>query len=231
MTGVRIWLRRLWMLSGWDGATLLLSPTAAAIAAYLVIRQLPAEVRQVMLPLRRHVRPVFGIVVAVWLQGLVVQLVTLGFGVAACALAGADPRGLTMPWQLLTGPVALPAAILAGAAIAGMFTVPWTVPGVAIAMFLAHRVFYWEGYPELFTLEAATGAMPDARPLPSHLMATIAINILIALARAAVLVYQSGAARVRSRLALPVAVVTVLAAIAVFLPWMLAHNMDTYERL
>lgn len=220
-----------WMLSAWSGSTLPLSPVAAAGAAYLLIRQMPRGVRQLTAPLRRHVRPALDIAMAVWLQAVGAQLITLIGGAAICFAADADPSGLTLPWQALTGPAALLAAVLAAVAVAAAVDSPWTVPAVALGMYFCHRIFYWKGYPELFTLEAATGAVEGARPIPEHLMASIGLNLAVALAAVAVLVIVSAAPGLRSRLAMGIAVAALATAVLIVLPWMLAGTLDTYEYL
>lgn len=218
-----------WMLSVWSGATLLLSPVGAAITAALVLREFPREVQRAVAPLRRGWRPILHIASAVGVQGLAAQVSTLIGGVAICWANSADFSGVTLPWQLLTGPAALIAAVSMGAGIGFVFPSPWSVPITAFGMFLAHRALYWWGFPELFTTEMATWMMTGLRPIPAHLAATVALNAVTTVAVWAIVVHLSETLRIRRRLPLIVAALAIAAAAAAYLPFVLEGAVNTYE--
>lgn len=136
-----------------------------------------------------------------------------------------------MPWQLVTAPSALAAAVAVGVLAAVLLPSPWIVPGVLLVMFLSHRVFYWEGYPELFTLEMATWVVAGARPIPGHLMATVVLNVVTFVGSLAGLHFLTAPAGVRPRWAPLVVVAMATLAAAVYVPFVVAGVIDTYELL
>lgn len=85
-TGVPGWVTDWsWMLSVWAGGTLLMSPVAAGVGAFLIMREMPADVRQVTSAQKGHTRPTRDMVVAVWVMGFMVQLAALA---VACGVSG-----------------------------------------------------------------------------------------------------------------------------------------------
>lgn len=218
------------MLSKWAGRTLLLSPIAAAVTVFVVLRNLGPSVQSALVPLRRGWRPVVDSAGAIVIWGLAAQMVGLGVGAALCLTFNADASGLTLPWQLLTGPAALIAAISVGAAAACMFPSPWTIPGVLIGMFLLHRLFYWHGFPELFTTESATVAMTGWRPKATHLAATVALNAIVVGTVFALHRWLTGAAGGPRRWTV-LTIVGLLAYLAVLAPFVLVDDWNTYELL
>lgn len=221
-----------WMLSYWAGGTLLLSPIAAGVAVFLVGKGFPPDARAVVSPLPRGARPAFDIWAAVWLQGFAVQAVTLAIASLFCWVQGGDPRGVTLPWQLVTAPVALGAAVGVGVLAALVVPRAWTLPAVVLGLFLGHRLFYTEGYPELFTLEAAGYIVHNARPMPRHLASTVALNLVVGLMLALLVRFVL---RVRGSRGAWLYVVgagaLLVSALAIVLPWVWWGTGDTYEML
>lgn len=217
-----------WMLSLWNGATLLLSPAICAITVALIHTQMSTPIRQALPPTVHHWRVITHITTAVLTQALTAQALTLALATTICLANSASPQGLTLPWQLLTGPCAAIAAATLGAAIAVWIDNPWAIPGSALGVFLAHRIFFWRGYPELFTLEGATWIV-DGRPIPTHLAATVALNLLIATALAASVKLRTTQPGQHHTATITTITITLLAALAVFLPFVLTDAWDTYE--
>lgn len=220
-----------WMLSVWSGATLLMSPVAAAGVVALVLINVDGEVQQGLPAHVQRWRPVAHISAAVAVQGFAVQLVALGICALVCWLCQADPRGVTLPWQLLTAPFALLAGIAVGSAVALLLPTFWSIPGTLFALFLAHRIFFWHGWPELFTTEMATWMVTGGRPIPRFLAATTWLNIVTAVAIWSGLIFVTHRGRHRPWWALLVCIAGIGAALAIYLPFVLADAMDTYEPL
>jgi len=220
-----------WMLSVWSGATLLLSPAAAAVAAFLMHRSWSAATQDVVSTLRRGRRPQLQIMMAVFLLGLVVQLVWLAIGAALCLYKQGDSYGLTLPWQLTTGPAALLAGTATGAAVGCLWRGNWAPPVVGITMFLSQRVFFWEGYPELWVIEQATWMMTGARPKANHLIATTTVNLLAFVAGAVAVWWQGGVRRFRGHWRLLIVAACIVGIVLVFMPFVISGDLDTYERI
>lgn len=220
-----------WMLSKWNGATLLLSPVAAAAVVAVTLRHFGPEVQAGLPAGVSRWRPIAHITAAVALQAWAVQSVALGVGAVVCWANAAEASGLTLPWQLMTGPAAVLAAVSAGAVVAVLAPVVWSVPGVLFGMFLAHRLFFWHGFPELFTTESATWMVDGGRPVPAHLAATVQLNLVVAIGLWAGLVLVAGNQTWRSLIALVVCVLATAAALAIYLPFVMSGAMDTYERI
>lgn len=218
-----------WMLSVWSGATLLMSPVAAAAVVALVLINVGPEVQQGLPANVQRWGPVAHISAAVAVQGLFVQLVALGICSLVCWLCQADPRGLTLPWQLLTAPVALLAGTAVGSAVAMLIPTFWSIPGVLFALFLAHRIFFWHGWPELFTTEMATGMVTGGRPIPAFLAATTWLNVVTAVAIWSGLIFVTHRGRHRPWLALLISLVCIGVALTIYMPFVLADAWDTYE--
>ncbi|MDO5287649.1 MAG: hypothetical protein Q4G45_12635 [Actinomycetia bacterium] len=178
-----------WMLSAVAGSTLLACPLLAAAAVVVVLRSFPVSLQQITTVTKRGHAVLLDLALVLWVQALLAYLVVLGIGIYWCLWYEADPRGLTLPWQLLTAPAALLAAVVLGLLIGRLVRSAWTVPALAVALFLSHRVFYELPLPELVTLEMVTGSMTNAgmRPVPVHLAATVTVNLLLSLAAAALL--------------------------------------------
>ncbi len=219
-----------WMLSVWNGATLLLSPVAAAAVVAICLYSFSSDVQSGLPAQVSSWHPVAHISGAVLVIGWLVQLITLLVASAGCLWVGANALGVTFPWQLFTGPAALAASVALGALAAIVIPHVWSVPGVLFSIFLAHRIFYWHGYPELFTTEMAT-AVVDGRPIPIHLVATIALNLVVMVGLCASVIFIGTARSFRSSTWLVVAVVSLVISLAVFLPFVVIDAWDTYEPL
>lgn len=220
-----------WMLSIWSGSTLLVSPLAAASVVAVVVRYFGPQVQEGLPSQAPPWRPVAHICLAVTIHGLVTMLVALAVGCAVCAAYGANPAGLTLPWQVLTGPAALCAAVPVGALVALLLPSAWSVPVVLFGMFQAHMLLFWWGFPELFTIERATWIVDDGRPMPVHLMSTVGLNLVVMAALWLCLRVLGGRPRMRPwRLLLPAAA-CMAASLAIYLPFVFAGARDTYEHL
>lgn len=220
-----------WMLSVLNGATLLVSPASAALVVALTLRYFGPDVQEGLPGGVPRWRPIAHIALAVLLQGFGVQVIALVIGSSVCWLNGASTEGLTLPWQLVTGPAALLAAVALGAAVAALVPTVWSVPVVLFGVFLAHRVFFWHGYPELFTTEMATWMVDGGRPLPSHLAATVGLNLAVATSLWSGLVFLIDPRGRRALVALVVCLLAVGLAAAIYTPFVLNDAMDTYERV
>lgn len=218
-----------WMLSVWSGATLVLSPAAAAAVVALSLINLGPEVHDGLPANVPPWRPMAHLASAVAVQGLVVQAVALGVGSLTCWLCSADAGGLTLPWQLFTGPAALIAGVSVGAAVALVLPTYWSIPGVLFALFLAHRVFFWHGWPELFTTEMATWMVTGGRPIPGLLIATIELNLVTTVAIWGGLIFLFQRLPRRPWVALLVCLAAIALALAIYLPFVVAGAVDTYE--
>lgn len=220
-----------WMMSVNSGATLLLSPTAAAATTYLLTREWPEGIHGLAKATLRPSMPTLHIVGAVVCLAWLVQAVGLAGGSLLCWTQGAATVGLTVPWQALTGPAAVLAASAAGALVGVLYQSLWSVPGVAIVLFVGHRLFIDLPYPELFTIEMATWYTWEARPAPLHLMATIVVNLLIAAALLSVAAWQAWPQRRRPASLIVTAVAAVVGSVAVASPYLVGMIDSTYESL
>ena len=218
-----------WMLGVWNGGTLLLSPFLAAAAAMVMIREWPHSLRQQVAPLPRGRSAVVHIFATLYLQGLAAMAVGLAIGVAMCASYGASIESATLPWQLFTGPAALLASVLLGMTAGTLFGDILAVPLLGFGVFLAHQVFFWSGFPELFTTEVPTWFYEDARPKATHLIATIALNLTIAAGLWSFLDWITRLPGMRPKTLLVLSTACLSAALMVYLPWVLAGNTETYE--
>lgn len=218
-----------WMLGVWNGGTLLLSPFMAAVAAKVMIRDWPHSLREQVAPLPRGRWSTVHILVALYLQGLAAMVVALIVGAGLCASYGAPLESATLPWQFFTGPAALFAAILLGMVVGVLFGDILVVPLLGFGVFLAHQIFFWSGYPELFTTEVPTWFYEDAQPKATHLMATIALNLATAAGLWFFLDWITRLQGMRPRTLLVACAVCFGAALAIYLPWVVSGNMDTYE--
>lgn len=218
-----------WMLSVWSGATLLMSPAGAAVVVALVLVNLGPEVQEGLPASVPRWRPVAHVSAAVAVQGLAVQVVALGVCSLVCWVNAADPRGVTLPWQVLTGPAALVAGISVGAAVALLIPSYWSIPGVLFGLFVGHRVFFWNGWPELFTTEMATWMVTGGRPIPRLMLATVELNAVTSVGIWAGLIFLVQRLPRRPWVALVVCLLAIGAAATIYLPFVLADAMDTYE--
>lgn len=146
-------------------------------------------------------------------------------------VAGHDLYGLTLPWQLTTGPAALLAGTATGAAVGCLWRGNWAPPVVGITMFLSQRVFLWEGYPELWVIEQATWMMTGARPKANHLIATTTVNLLAFVAGAVAVWWQGGVRRFRGHWRLLIVAACIVGIVLVFMPFVISGDLDTYERI
>ncbi|GAB2488491.1 hypothetical protein GCM10027030_23220 [Luteococcus sediminum] len=220
-----------WMLSLWSGGTLLLSPVAAAAVVLLIHRAWRDPVDALVGGLARAPRSRLDILAAVYLMGVAVQAVTLALGSALCVIGHANATGVTLPWQLLTGPAALLAAVCLGGVIGEYWKDPWAVPVTAIAIFLSQNVFYAEGYPELLATEAAGWFMTGYRPIPGHLAATVAANILMAVGCLCLQMRRVPIRALRRHFWWMVAICCFVGIGAVFEPSVARQAVDTYEEI
>lgn len=217
-----------WMLSVWDGGTLLLCPLACAVVVWLEQRAWRHPADELVAVVPRGVRSRLDIVCAVLVQGLGVQLVTLAVAAALC-WGTADASGLTMPWQLFTGPCALVAACFLGGLIGEFWKDPWAVPVTAVGVFFAQRPFFWMGYPEVLTTEMATGPVPGMRPIPAHLIATAEANLAFAVLCVAPMLWHVRMRGTRRHWLWCFVPVAVAALVAIFYPFVASHALNTYE--
>lgn len=219
-----------WMLGVWNGGTLLLSPFMASVAAMVMIRDWPRSSRDHAATLPRGRRSILHIFVVLSAQGLAAMLVALLFGVALCAAQAAPIGSASLPWQLFTGPAALVASVTLGMCVGALWGSLLVVPLLGFGVFLAHQVFLWEGYPELFTTEVPTWFYEDARPRVAHLLATAGLNLTVASGLGFLLAWLTRLPRMRPRRLLVACAVCLAAALTIYLPWVIAGNRDTYER-
>lgn len=158
-----------WTLSLIQGATMFGAPFIAGTCTHLVHRNWPRTTRRQMAGIDAHHRlfsdPTWAAVGWAWLA----QGVFLAIGSLACLLHGADSSGLTMPWQVLTGPVAMAASAWLGTAAGLTWDSPLTVPVMVLGVFLAHQVLWDLHLPQLLSPEFATGPMSPLRPNPVHM--------------------------------------------------------------
>lgn len=220
-----------WMLGVWNGGTLLLSPFMAAVTAMVMIRDWPHGVREQVASLPRGRSGFVHIFTVLYLQGLAAMLIALVVGVVLCSSYGAPLESATLPWQLFTGPVALLAAMLLGMAVGVVFGDILVVPLLGFGIFLAHQIFYWFGYPELFTTEVPSWFYEDARPKTTHLIATIALNSVTGAGLWFFLNWVTRPQGLRPRMLLIACALCLGGALAIYLPWVVFGNMDTYERI
>lgn len=218
-----------WMLGVWNGATLLLSPFLAATAAMVVIRDWPRELHFQAAVMPRGAAVYRQIIGVLWCQGFIAQVLTLIPGVVICLAEGAPLETGTWPWQLFTGPAAILASVTLGAGVGALLQDIWAVPMVGVGIFLAHRVFFWRAYPELFTMEFPTWYHDDARPIPSLLIATTALNLVTAGITYLVLRWIMSTPGFRRRSLLVGAVAGLVLAAAIYIPFVLSGDRSTYE--
>lgn len=218
-----------WMLSVWNGGTLLLSPVAAALVVLMVQGTWRAPTDDLIGVMPRAGRSRWDILMAVLVQGWLVQLLTLAVASACCVVVHADTSGLTMPWQLLTGPCALVASVFLGGVVGEYWKDPWAIPVTAVGVFLSQRIFFWKGYPELLSTEMATGPVTGARPIPAHLIATCSSNLALAAGLVCLLLWHVRTRGHRRNWLLVVACAAVATVVVIFLPFVTSHAMDTYE--
>ena len=220
-----------WMLGVWNGGTLLLSPFMAACAARVMIRDWPHGLREQIAVLPRGRSSSRHIFAVLYLQGLAAMLTAIGVAAVLCAWRGAPIESATLPWQLFTGPAALFAAVALGMAVGTLFGNLIAIPLLGFGVFLAHQLFFWSGFPELFTPEIPTWFYEDARPKTTHLMATVALNLVVGTGLWIFLNWLTRLPRMRPALLLVGCALCLSAALAIYLPWVIAGNMDTYERI
>lgn len=218
-----------WMLSVWTGSTILLSPLSAASVVLLQIRAWRPPGDDLVAGLPRALRSRSDMVWTVFLSGLAVQGAALLIASLCCVAGHADASGLTLPWQLFTGPCALLASTWLGAMVGEFWKDPWGVPVTAIGVFMFQNVFFWKGYPELLSTEMATGPVTGARPIPAHLMATCGSNLALALACACITLWHVRSRRQRRHLLLLLAGLALAAVVAIFHPFVASGALDTYE--
>lgn len=219
------------MLSLWNGATLLLSPVAAAVTVLLMQRAWRDPVDGMVASLPRALRSRLDIVASVFLLGLAAQLGALVVASGLCIAKGADATGVTLPWQLLTGPCALLAATCLGGLLGELWKDPWAIPVTAVGVFLSQNLFYGEGYPELLATEAAGWFMTGLRPMPSHLAATVLANLCAAAGFLGLALWHVPVRGLRRWEWLAVGLAGWVGVALVFGPFVASHAMDTYEEL
>ena len=209
-----------WMFSLVTGSTLLASPLLATAAVVVMLRSYPRGLLDLTSVTPRGGLIPFQAGAALWLQAMLSYALCLGVGAYWCQQYEADQRGLVLPWQLLTAPAALAAAVALGLLVGLLVRSPWAVPAVTVGLFLGHRPLYWTSLPELVTLTMATGSMANAgsRPAPTHLAATVAVNLLLALAACALLHRFGHPSGARPRRWLVIAA-ALLAALLVVMGW------------
>lgn len=220
-----------WMLSVNSGATLLLSPTAAAATAFMLARDWPESLQGVTRATLHPASAIFHVVGCVVITAWLVQLAGLVIGSILCWFHGAEAAGVTLPWQALTGPAAVTAAVAAGACVGVLYPSLWSVPGVAIVLFVGHRLFLDRPYPELFTIEMATWFNTEARPAPVHLLATIVVNLLISVALLAMIAWNARPRRTRPSWLIVIALAAVSASLLTAWPFVSGAIDTTYENL
>lgn len=218
-----------WMLGVWNGGTLLISSFMASVAAMVMVRHWPHELRQQLAPLPKSRTVLIHLVTVLYAQALVAMLIVLGIAAVVCYMNQASMPTATLPWQLFTGPAALLAAVMLGIAFGTLFGDLVLIPLLGFGVMLAHRIFYWQGYPELFTTEIPTVSAEGARPMPLHLLSTIALNLVVALGLWFFVDWLNRVPGMRSRWLLVASVICLVAALAIYLPWVFFSTGDTYE--
>ncbi|MBK7822632.1 MAG: hypothetical protein IPJ61_16605 [Tessaracoccus sp.] len=218
-----------WMLGVWNGGTILMSPFLAAVAAMVMMREWPHGVREQVAPLPRGRSSTRHIFTVLYLQGLAAMAIALAVGAAMCVAYGAPIESATLPWQFLTGPAALLASVLLGLAVGALFGDILVVPLLGFGVFLAHQIFFWSGFPELFTTEVPTWFYEEARPKATHLIATITLNIAVGAALLCFLDWITRLPGMRPRWLLLASGALLATAMLIYTPWVLANNTETYE--
>lgn len=190
-----------WMISVVQGSTMLMSPLAAGATAWLIHTNLPPEVALGLQGLRRPWRPAVHVASAVTAWAWLALLTGLLVGAGVSATLGADPHGLTLPWQLFTGPVAILAAVSLGAMVITLEPGILTIPILVVGVFAAHAILFELNLPQLFSPDFATGKMTPWRPRPSYLVNDIVSNLVLTSGLGAVLVVVSSPRGTRPLLA------------------------------
>lgn len=209
-----------WMLSVLGGGTLLASPALAGAATVVVLRQFPADARDVMSVGVRSWAPCLQITAAIWLHAAGAYLISGTVASALCAVYQADRKGLVLPLPVLVGLAALLAAAVLGVVVGLLVKSVWAVPLVVLGLFLGHRPTYWTTLPELFTLKQATGSAANSgyRPVVGHLAGTLMVNLLSACALLVVGAFLSAPPGLRKKRLLLVAL-ALLVAVGVIFGW------------
>lgn len=172
-----------WMLSTVQGATILASPVAAGIGAFVVIREWSPGIRTSLASLPRPARPVLDLFCALVLMALAAQAVWLGVGCLAATELGARPDGVTLPWQVLTGPAALAASIALGClvGIARPRLLSAAVVAIGVFGYYILRGSWWR-LPPLLLVEQPTASGGALRPRVSWLATEAGANLALAAA-------------------------------------------------
>lgn len=218
------------MFSVVSGATLLLSPVAAGLAAWLVHTQVTDELLLVAKGTRRGSTTLCSVAVTVWVGAVLAMGAGLTVGSLVCVIMGASADNVTLPWQALTGFAAVGAAAFLGTVVGAVSKSHWSVPSVALGILFAHRPWYVMGYPELVTTEMATVETPGMRPIASHLRDTVACNLVLVLGLSCVLLWIAGTSRGRWWAWVGFAVAMGVMA-AIFVPYVVEGRLNTYEPL
>lgn len=218
-----------WMLGVWNGGTMLLSPFLASVAAMVMIRDWPQSMREHAATLPRGGTGSLHVLVVLYGQALAAMVVALIIGSVLCLAQGAPLDSATLPWQLLTGPAALFASVLLGMVVGTLLGDLIVIPLLGFGVFMAHQIFFWESYPELFTTEVPTWFYEDARPIAAHLMATVGLNLVVGAGLGCLLQWLTALPRMRRPLLLIGSAVCLAAAFAIFLPWVFSEDVGTYE--
>ena len=200
-----------WTISLVQGATMLGSPFIAGVCAYIVHRQWPRTTRRDLAGNGRSHHLVSDMTWAVIAWGWAAQAVFLVIGCVSCVVHHADSSGLTLPWQLLTGPIALGASAWLGTLAACLWDSVMTIPVMVLAVFLAHQMFWDMHLPQLLSPEFATVPMSPMRPNPVHMALSILGNAGILVAAKAGCRWQQSPAGARSHGALATSITGMVA--------------------
>ncbi len=148
----RSWL---WMVSVVNGATMLISPAAAALTALVVLRSWPGSVRRQLAP-GAAFRGSIHIATAMWLAASATLLVGYVAGGIVCLTNGAHSGAVAWPLQPLSGIVALVPAVLVGALAAVLSPSLLTIPTVFLAVFLVHPLCWANQLPQFYSPDIPT---------------------------------------------------------------------------
>lgn len=221
-TSPGFWTDWSWMVSITQGATLLMGPLAAGAAALLIRSQWPREVQFSLAGTPRHWWPLAHAALAVLFWAEVVLTVFLLVGAVLLWATGANPHGLTLPWQLIAGQVVLVAAVALGVAAITWWPGLLTPPLLVVGVFLFHWVQWDHGLPQVFSLNVPTGISTPLRPIAAIMVNDLVANVAAAIALVALVAVRVAVRRGARLLAAMVSAVGWLL-VAAFSWYALAH--------
>lgn len=159
-----------------NGSTVLLSPLAGSVAAFVVWRNYPRDLQEVTRTTNRGARTVVHIAIATWLAMCVAWLV----GVVSVVLGVWVGGGLFEaqdPWVLVAGPVVIYAAVALGLALAVVFRSLVTAPVAGLLVYALVIWTYSVHMPSFLAVGGPTGTLVEIRPIPEVVVATVLLNL------------------------------------------------------